>query len=62
MAELYTEDMGKGEILENCILSKRARSTYYLCSEIATYIGSGKEIEGNNMEDKRKQMRTDLHI
>ena len=49
-------------ILENYILSKRARGTYYLCSETAKYIGSGKEIKGNNMEGKRKQMKTDLHI
>ena len=29
------------------------------CSETATYIGSGTEIKGNNVEDKRIQMRTD---
>ena len=62
MADLYARDMGKGEILENCILSRMARGTYYSCSETATYIGSGKEIKGNNMEDKRKQMRIDFYI
>jgi len=30
--------------------------------ETATYIGSGKEIIGNNTEDMGKSMRTELHI
>jgi len=30
--------------------------------EIATYIGSGIEIIGNNTEDKGKSIRTELHI
>jgi len=56
--------MGERETLENFILStsKRARETHYLCCETATYIGSGKEINRSNMEDKGKQVRTELHI
>jgi len=50
-------------MLKNFILSRRAGKAHYLCSETATYIGSGEEAIGNNnMEDKRKQMRTKVHI
>jgi len=36
---------------------------YYLYSETATpFIRNRKEDKGNNMEDKRKQMRTGLRI
>jgi len=50
------------EILENIIQYQMARKAYYLYSETATYIGSGEEVKGNNMEGKRKQMRTELRI
>ena len=43
-------------------LSQRAGEIHYLRSKTATYVGSGKEIKGNNMAGKRKQMRTELHI
>ena len=43
-------------------LSKGAGEAHYLCGEMATYIGSVKEIKGNNIENKRKQMRTGLHV
>ena len=49
-------------MFENFSLSKRAGETHYLCSETATYIGSGKDVKGNNMEYKRRQMRTELRI
>jgi len=49
------------EALENYILSKRAGKAQYLCSGITIYIHSGKEIQGDRIEDKRKQMRTELH-
>lgn len=49
-------------MLKTFILSTRAGETHYLCSETATYIGSGQEIKGNNTESERKQMRTELHI
>jgi len=48
-------------MLKNFIRSQRARKAYYLYSKTATYIGSGEEVKGNNM-DKRKQMRTELSI
>ena len=44
------------------ILSQRARKAHYLCSETATYTGSGKEVKGNNMEPKRKWMIVELYI
>ena len=59
---MYTGDMGELETLGNFILSKSARETHYLCRETATYIGSGREVKENNMEDKRKQVRAELHI
>jgi len=49
-------------MLKKFILSERAGETHYLCGETATYISSRKEIKGNNMEGKSKQMRTELHI
>jgi len=49
-------------MLKNFILSQRARNAYYLYSETAAYIGSGEEVKENNMEDKRKQMRTEVSI
>ena len=61
MAKLYTGDMHEREILENFVLSQKAGETHYLYSEITTYIGSG-EVNRNNIEDKRKQMRIELHI
>ena len=59
---MYTGDMGERETLENFILSEKTRKTHYLYGETATYIGSGKETKGSNMESKRKQVRTELHI
>ena len=50
------------EMLKNFIPSQRAGETHYLCCETITYIGSGKEIKGNNMEDKRRQTRAEMHI
>jgi len=47
---------------ENYILSEGAGGTDYLCSETRTYIHSGKEIRGSNMEGKGKQMRIELYI
>lgn len=44
----------KHEMLRYFILSQRAG--------IAAYISSGEEAKGNNMEDKRRQMRTELRI
>jgi len=50
------------EILKNFIQSQRARKAYYLYSETETYIHSRKGDKENNMEDKRKQVRTELPI
>ena len=47
---------------KNFVLSQRARKAYYLYSEIATYISSRKEVKGNNIEDKRKQITLELRI
>ena len=47
--------MREREILENFILSKRAGKTHYLRRETAAYIGSGGEVKGNNIEDKRNK-------
>lgn len=58
--ELYTRNLGEREMPENYILSEGAGGTDYLCSE--TYIHSGKEIRGSNMEGKGKQMRIELYI
>ena len=46
------------EILLNFVLSQRAKKGHYLRNETTTYTGRGEEFKGNNMEDKRKQMRT----
>jgi len=62
MAELYAGDSGESEMLQSFILSKRAGETHYLRSETATYINGRRRIKGNNIQDKRKQMRTELHI
>ena len=59
MAKLYTGDIQERGMLKNHILFQRVREAHYLCSDTTTYMGSGKE---TNMEDKRKQMRTKLHI
>jgi len=59
---LYPENMCAREMLKTFILSQRARKADNLCSEIATCISSGAEIKGNNMEDKRKKMKTELCI
>jgi len=46
MTELYTGSFEtEREVLENFILSERARETHYLRGETATYIGGGKEIK-----------------
>jgi len=50
------------EMLKKSIQSQRARKAYYLYSETATYIRSRKEDKGNNMENKRKQERTELSM
>ena len=62
IGKLYTGDMRERETLQNFFLSQRAGEAHCLCSGTIAYIGSGKEIKGNNMEDKGKQMRTKLHI
>ena len=62
MAKLSNGEVCEREIHENFILSQRAGKTHCLCSESATYIGSGEEAKGKNVEDERKQMRTELHI
>lgn len=63
VAKLYTRDMREREIIKNFNLSKGTGEIYYLCCETETYVASGKEIKGNNRkEDKRKQMRIELHI
>ena len=61
-AELHTRDFERARGTKNFILSERPEKAHYLCSETATCIGSGKEIERNNTEDKGKQKRTELHI
>ena len=58
----YTGNMFAREMLKNFIQSQGARKAYYLYSETATYIRSRKEDKGNNMENKRKQVRTELLI
>ena len=55
----YTGNMYVREMLKNFF---NLRKAYYLYSETATYIRSRKEDKGNNMEDKRKQVRTELRI
>ena len=47
--KLYTRKMCVQEILENFIQSQKARKTYYLYSEMATYMSSGKRVKGNNI-------------
>jgi len=49
-------------ILEIFIQPQKARNAYYLCSETAIYISSREEVKGNNLEGKRKQMTTEMHI
>jgi len=49
-------------MLENFILSKRARKAYYLYSGIATYDNSRKRVRGNKTEDMRKGIRRELRI
>jgi len=56
----YTGNMYAREMLKN--FNPMARKAYYLYSETATYIRSRKEDKGNNMEYKRKQVRTELLI
>jgi len=55
MGRAYTGDLGEREMLKNFILSKRAVEAYHLCSGTANYVGGGKKIEGNNMQDKRNK-------
>jgi len=62
IARPYTRDMCVREIPRNFVQSPRARKAYYLYSETTTYISSGEDVKGNNMEDKRKQMRIELYI
>jgi len=63
MAKIYTGDTREQEMLKNFVLSQWARRTNYLYnSETATCIDSREWIKGNNIEDKRKRMRTELHI
>jgi len=62
IGERYTGSLREREMLENLILSKGAGGTCYLCSETTAFIESGKEIGGDDMEDKRKQIRTGVHI
>jgi len=63
MVKPYTGNLYAREILKNFIQCQRARKAYYLHSEAAaTYIGSREEAKGNNMEDKRKQVRAELRI
>jgi len=63
MAKLYAGGMCERGILKNFILCHRAGKAYYLCSETATYIGSGEDVKGNNNYGRQeKQMRTELHI
>jgi len=54
MAELHTGDFERARDTKNFIISERPWEAHYLCSETATCIGSVKEIEGNNTEDRRK--------
>jgi len=58
----YIGNIYAQEILKNFIQSQSARKAHYLYSETATYIGSRKEDKEVNMEDKRKQVRTELRI
>lgn len=53
MVQLYTGDFGRARFV-SFILCERAGGVPYLCSGAATYIGGGKDIEGNNTEDRRK--------
>jgi len=55
----YTGKMYAREMLKNFTRSQRARKAYYLYSERAACIGS-REVKGNNIEDKRKQLRTEF--
>lgn len=52
IGEPFTGDFERAR-LENFILSE-ARETHYLSSETTAYIRGGKQIEGNNTEDRRK--------
>ena len=60
MAKLYTGNLREREILQNIILSQSAEESHCLCSGSTTYIGSGKDVQGNNIEDKRNKTRTEL--
>jgi len=62
MARIYTGDMCVREMLRTSIVSQRAGKVHYLSGETATYIGNGEGVKENNMGDKKKQMRTELHI
>jgi len=53
--KLYTGNMCARQMLKNFIQSQKARKAHYLFGEIATYISSGEEVIGNNMEDKRNK-------
>ena len=59
---MYAEDTREQEMLGNSVLSQRVGESNYLYSETATCIGSREQIKGNNIQDKRNRMRTELHI
>ena len=53
MVQLCTGEFERARF-ESFILCERAGETHYLGSKTAVYIGGGKDIEGNNTEDRRK--------
>jgi len=57
----YTGNMCMREMLKNFLQSHRAVGAYYLCSEAATYIRSGKENTEPIWKIKEEQVRTELY-
>jgi len=61
MVKPYTGNLYAREITSFNVRGP-GKVNYLYREAAATYIGSREEVKGNNMEDKRKQVRTELRI